>query len=147
MIVGERAGRRADDLPQPHKEVKRITRVAAMLLVVYAVISMARALQIWGVLPAPMLLTVSIIALPLAFGLWQRAGWAWWGTLIVLLFMLAWLALGSFILLVTTEGRSVLLGLLTTPSLALASIVLELLILILLLWPHARPAIHPGAAA
>jgi hypothetical protein len=94
-----------------------------------------------------MLLAVSIIALPLAFGLWKGAGWAWWGTLLVLLLMLAWSALGSFVLLVTPEGRSVLLGLLATPSLALASIVLELLIVVLLLLLSARAAVHPGTAA
>ncbi len=121
-------------------------RVAAVLLVVYALMSMLRAVQIWGVSPAPMLLTVSIIALALAFGLWQLAGWAWWGTLIVLLFMLAWSAFGSFILLVTPEGRSVWLGLPTTPSVGLASILLELLILPLLLWPDARATVRPGAA-
>jgi hypothetical protein len=124
-----------------------MTRVAAVLLVVYAGMSLTRAVQIWGVSPAPMLLAVSIIALPLAFGLWKAAGWAWWGTLLVLLLMLGWTALGSFVLLVTAEGRSVLSGLLTTPSLALASIVLELLIVILLLSPHGRAVLRVGTAA
>jgi hypothetical protein len=124
-----------------------MTRVAAILLIVYAGMLMARAVQIWGASPAPWLLAVSIIALPLAFGLWNRAGWAWWGTLIVLLLMLGWLAFFSFILLVTPEGRSVLLGILTTPSLGFASTALELVILILLLLPEVRAAVRSGAAA
>jgi hypothetical protein len=124
-----------------------MTRVVAVLVVVYAGISLTRAMQIWGVSPALMLLVVSIAALPLAFGLWKGAGWAWWGTLLVMLLMLGWTALGSFLLLVTSEGRSVLLGLLTTPSLALASIVLELLIVILLLSSYGRTSVLPRTAA
>jgi hypothetical protein len=124
-----------------------MTRIAAMLLVVYAGMLMARAVQIWGVSPAPWLLAVSIIVLPLAVGLWNRAGWAWWGTLIVLLLMLGWLVFFSFIMLVTSQGRSVLLGVLTTPSLGLASLALEVVILILLLLPEVRAGVRSGAAA
>jgi hypothetical protein len=122
-------------------------RLAAVLLVVYAGISITRAVQIWGVSPAPLLLSVCIIAMPLAFGLWNDAAWAWWGTLTVLLIKLAWLALGSFVLLVTSAGRAVLLGLLTTPSLGLASTALAVLLLVLLLSPSGRPSRLPGAAA
>jgi hypothetical protein len=89
-----------------------------------------------------MLLAVGAVALPLAIGLWRGARWAWWGTLTVLLLMLAWLAFFSFMMLVTPGGRSVLIGLLTTPGPALASFIIELLILILLLLPSSRAAFH-----
>jgi hypothetical protein len=93
-----------------------------------------------------MLLAVGAVALPLALGLWRGARWAWWGTLAVLLLMLAWLAIFSFVMLVTPEGRSVLIGLLTTPDPALASpIIIEFLILILLLLPSSRAAFHRRA--
>jgi hypothetical protein len=122
-----------------------MTRVAAVLLVVYAGMLLSRAVHIWGVSPAPMLLAVGALALPLAIGLWKGARWGWWGTLMVLLWMLAWLGLGAFVLLVTPEGRSVLLGLLTTPSLALAWAAIDFLILILLLLPSSRAAVHRRA--
>ncbi len=124
-----------------------MTRVAAVLLVVYAGMLLTRAVQIWGTPPGPMLLAVSIISLPLAFGLWSGARWAWWGTLIVLVLMLSWLAIAGIMLVATSEGRAVLLALWTTPSLALSSTVLELVILILLLLPEGRAALRPGAAA
>jgi len=124
-----------------------MTRVAAVLLVVYAGMLLGRAAQIWGVSPAPRLMAVGAVALPLAIGLWKGARWAWWGTLMILLFMLGWLALGAFVLLVTPEGRSALLNLLTTPSPALASITLEFLILILLLVPSSRAAVRRRAGA
>ena len=118
-----------------------------MLLVVYAGLSLYRGAEIWGVSPAPLLLAVGILALPLALGLWKGTLWAWWGTLAVLLLMLAWLAFFAFVMLVTSEGRQVLLALLTTPSIALASTTIEVLILILLLLPSGRSAFGNRAAA
>jgi hypothetical protein len=125
----------------------RMTRIAAVFLVVYGGLLLTRGVQIWGAPPAPWLVTVAALSLPLAFGLWKGAGWAWWGTLLVLLLMLAWLAFFALIMLVTSEGRGVLQAVLTTPSLALASFVLELVIVILLLSPAGRAPIHSGAAA
>jgi hypothetical protein len=64
----------------------------------------------------------------------------------VLLLMLAWLAIFSFMMLVTLEGRSVLISLLTPPHPALAApIIIEFLILILLLVPSSRAAFHRRA--
>jgi hypothetical protein len=122
-------------------------RVAAVLLVVYAGLLLIRAVQIWGAPPAPTLATVAALSLPLAFGLWRGAWWAWWGTLLVLLLMLGWLAVFALIMLATSEGRGVLQAVLSTPSLALASFVLELVIVVLLLLPGGRAEIHSGAAA
>ena len=124
-----------------------MTRVAAVLLVLYAGLLLTRATQIWGDTVSTRLATVGVISLPLAFGLWRGAGWAWWGTLVVLLLMLAWLAIFILMLSVTSEGRDVLKAVLTTPSLALASFVLEFVILVLLLLPAGRATVHTGAAA
>jgi hypothetical protein len=132
------------DVPPP---TQRLPQAAAVLLILHAVFVITRAIQIWGVAPAPTLLVAGLLSLPLAIGLWNRARWAWWGTLIVLLFMLAQQALGAFVLLVTPEGRSVLLYLFTTPSLALGWTALEFLILILLLFPSSRAAVRRRAGA
>jgi len=125
----------------------RLRQAAALLLVLDAVMLITRATQIWGDPPAGGMLSVGIIALPLAIGLWRGAPWAWWGTLIVLLFTLAYQGIGIFVLLITPEGRSVLQYLFTTPSLALASTAMEFLILILLLLPSGRAAFRRRAAA
>ena len=119
-----------------------MTRVAAVLLVVYAGLLLTRAVQMWGAPPASALAIVAALSLPLAFGLWRGAGWAWWGTLLVLLLMLSWLGVFALMMLVTSEGRGVLQAVLSAPSLALASFVLELVILVLLLLPGRRAEIH-----
>ena len=125
----------------------QMRQAAAVLLVVYAGLSLYRAAEIWRVSPAPLLLAVGVLALPLALGLWKGTLWAWWGTLAVLLLMLAWMAFFAFVMLLTSEGRQVLLGLLTSPSIALASTTIEVLILILLLLPSGRAAFGSRAAA
>jgi len=124
-----------------------MTRVAAVLLVAYAGLLLTRAEQIWGAPPASWLASVAVISFPLALGLWRGAGWAWWGTLLVLLLMLGWLGIFVLMLSVTSEGRGVLQAVLTTPSLVLASFVLELVIVVLLLSPAGRAAVRAGAAA
>jgi hypothetical protein len=122
-------------------------RLTAVLLVLYAGLLLTRAMELREQTVSITLATVGIISLPLAFGLWWGAGWARLGTLVVLLLMIAWMAIFAVMMAGTSGGRGVLQAVLTTPSLALASLVLEVVILILLLVPNGRARVHPGAAA